>query len=644
LLAIVLAVTALAAGAVRSAAQVIEVPAFPVGSVPPIDWTQPLEAFDVAAGGDGGFAVGWMEVRNKGNSYDFAILTAPFTASGTPLQPPLRSVAAEILKPRLSVAGHLSGYTIAVPVEVPSLEAELHGHFYGLDGTLLSSHKIIDAPIGSDIAAAGLPSGTAFAWQDEGMVPTPLKVTVWDSFGRPRGAISEVGLFTVRFDIAGTRDGGFVVAFDGAGSPQLRFFNDYAYPLGPVIQTGVSGYVARVAASPAGDVIALLMHRYPMSGQQELYLQRFDGSGTPLGAATLVDGPAAQIYGDLAFDLNGNLYVAWNLRREKIMGRGYDTSGVPIGDAVQLATSTSISFGVGTARLASGDFVTVWRAGRQHYGSIVSLCTPGTSVCGDGVTAPLCERCDDGAANSDTTPDACRTDCRPPHCGDGVTDSGEQCDDANATACDGCTDCRIDVGLGCGDGIAIPACGETCDDNNMTAGDGCANDCTLERAPGGGPPKTDCFTEWSIENSANVPLYDKNGDTNRKQVCTDNDADCDFDGGVPGSCTFHVRVCANNTERPACTPGTRLSTWDLRAPSAARAAGDQVAAAQRDALLATVPGSILGPTDRDLCSPFAAVVVPLRPNGKKGKLSLKTDATAYTSTHDVDKLSFTCLP
>ncbi|TFH23136.1 MAG: hypothetical protein E4H03_06880, partial [Myxococcales bacterium] len=51
-------------------------------------------------------------------------------------------------------------------------------------------------------------------------------------------------------------------------------------------------------------------------------------------------------------------------------------------------------------------------------------------VCGDGVVDEnLGEECDDAGANSDTIPDACRTDCTLPTCGDGVTDTGEQCDD-----------------------------------------------------------------------------------------------------------------------------------------------------------------------------------------------------------------------
>jgi len=58
-------------------------------------------------------------------------------------------------------------------------------------------------------------------------------------------------------------------------------------------------------------------------------------------------------------------------------------------------------------------------------------------VCGDGkVMGP--EECDDGEANSDSLPDACRSDCMKPSCGDGVTDSAEACDDGNELDDDDC--------------------------------------------------------------------------------------------------------------------------------------------------------------------------------------------------------------
>ena len=60
-------------------------------------------------------------------------------------------------------------------------------------------------------------------------------------------------------------------------------------------------------------------------------------------------------------------------------------------------------------------------------------------ACGDGVVESG-EQCDwggadagrctgpDGGCNSDTAPNACRTDCLAAHCGDGVVDDGERCD------------------------------------------------------------------------------------------------------------------------------------------------------------------------------------------------------------------------
>ena len=74
--------------------------------------------------------------------------------------------------------------------------------------------------------------------------------------------------------------------------------------------------------------------------------------------------------------------------------------------------------------------------------------SPGTaaSLCGNGVLDPG-EGCDNGAANSDTEADACRSECVLPFCGDGVQDSGEACDDANAWGGDGCLPtCDVELG------------------------------------------------------------------------------------------------------------------------------------------------------------------------------------------------------
>lgn len=85
--------------------------------------------------------------------------------------------------------------------------------------------------------------------------------------------------------------------------------------------------------------------------------------------------------------------------------------------------------------------------------NIDELCVVGVlgsdePLCGDGVLDPL-EGCDDGASNSDSAPDACRTDCTRPRCGDGVVDSAEACDDGDVISGDGCSEfCRDEGGSG----------------------------------------------------------------------------------------------------------------------------------------------------------------------------------------------------
>jgi cysteine-rich repeat protein len=75
-------------------------------------------------------------------------------------------------------------------------------------------------------------------------------------------------------------------------------------------------------------------------------------------------------------------------------------------------------------------------------------------------------------------------------CGDGVLDPGEQCDDDNTLAGDGCSQlCEVEPGFTC---VGVPsACApvcpdglvrgdEACDDGNGLDGDGCSSSCSIE--------------------------------------------------------------------------------------------------------------------------------------------------------------------
>ncbi len=626
-------------------AQVIEVPTVEVGPAAGTDWFPTYQGFSVAAGADGGFAVAWHErhTSNGGMTDKWALVTEAFTATGAPRRAADRIEARTEILGATALAGFASGYAVAFGSGKTLPELHLRSQFLALDGAPLHQGDVSeDSRLSHDPPlVASMSAGSVFVWARQENVRV-VTASLWNQLGQPRSSPIDVAADpAIGLGVAGTHDGGFVVAFEGDRLPKARFFDANGVAQGPVLEPGVPGRLARLAASPAGDVVALALLRRQPDQTDELWIQRIDSTGATLGAATFVSGGLIQP--DLEFDRNGNLYVVWANGLGPARARVFDRDGIPVGSVTEIAAP--VHNGVRTARLAdSSRFVNFWQVSGRHYANVVSLCTPGTSICGDGVFDAFCERCDAGAGNSDTTPDACRSDCELPRCGDGVSDGGEECDDGNATSCDGCSACRVDVGLGCGDGVAIPTCGETCDDANAVVGDGCAPDCRLERVPGGGPAPTDCFTAWSIDNPANQPLLDKKGAFSRLQICADDDPRCDFDGGTPGSCTFHLRVCANNTDLAACTPGSRLASWSLRSPSASRAEHDPIAAAQRDALGAAVLPNVVGPSDRDLCSPTAAVVVPLRPGNRTAKASLKTEAALYTGVRDIDKLRLICVP
>ncbi|MFH2005549.1 MAG: DUF4215 domain-containing protein [bacterium] len=103
-------------------------------------------------------------------------------------------------------------------------------------------------------------------------------------------------------------------------------------------------------------------------------------------------------------------------------------------------------------------------------------------TCGDGAV-DAGEQCDD---SNTTACDGCSATCQLEVCGNNVTECGEQCDDGNTTSGDGCqANCLLPV---CGDGIVDP--GEECDDGGTTPGDGCDATCHAEVPT--------CTAGWSL--------------------------------------------------------------------------------------------------------------------------------------------------
>ena len=132
------------------------------------------------------------------------------------------------------------------------------------------------------------------------------------------------------------------------------------------------------------------------------------------------------------------------------------------------------------------------RRGASLAGIALIFATVGLGACGDDATdepkaLAKCgngtiegaEQCDDGAANSDSQPGACRTSCKRAWCGDGVLDTGEDCDgiDLSGNTCSSegfaigtlsCSaTCKLDTSAcsSCGNGTLEGA--EKCDGQEM---------------------------------------------------------------------------------------------------------------------------------------------------------------------------------
>jgi cysteine-rich repeat protein len=144
-------------------------------------------------------------------------------------------------------------------------------------------------------------------------------------------------------------------------------------------------------------------------------------------------------------------------------------------------------------------------------------------------------------------------------CGDGVTNPGEECDDANAIDGDGCdSNCTI---TRCGNGVVTA--GESCDDGNLAAGDCCSATCTFE---------------------ASGAACD-DGD-----VCTTTDT-CDGAGACAGAeaprTGCHAAGAASFQLKDPSTPSKRKLAWKwLRGDTAQAELGDPAAGGTSFALCA----------------------------------------------------------
>ncbi len=293
-----------------------------------------------------------------------------------------------------------------------------------------------------------------------------------------------------------------------------------------------------------------------------------------------------------------------------------------------------------------------------------STCDETANLCRQDVITPCCgngvvesgEQCDEGAGNSDAPNSTCRTNCTVPACGNGVVDDllGEECDEGSANSDAPNASCRLDCrSRRCGDSVTDDLSDEQCDDGNGQAGDGCGAACFVEPPAtavllrGKGSKRTDCVIEWKID----TPTLDSLGRPAPVQRCTDGDPSCDADGAANGQCLFEIWVCSNNSDPTLtlCAAGNApggtgvVAVTAVAVPTLPQALSNAVDADNREQMTKAVAAAPVGDT-LDACGPRLRIRVPLKSPLKAGTKRLKLSATTTRGIKDVDVLPLTCKP
>ena len=142
--------------------------------------------------------------------------------------------------------------------------------------------------------------------------------------------------------------------------------------------------------------------------------------------------------------------------------------------------------------------------------------------CGNGVLEGD-EECDDRNTHNG---DGCSFNCKIEGkdnslCGNGTLDQGEECDDGDDTV-----DCDADCTFAeCGDGYLNPAAGEECDDGNSRGGDGCTPFCVIGCADLDGDGKLGTDTENCPNGQDHCDLDQNNWSIVGCTECVDIDGD-----------------------------------------------------------------------------------------------------------------------
>ncbi|MCA9094501.1 MAG: hypothetical protein KDA68_13510 [Planctomycetaceae bacterium] len=234
----------------------------------------------------------------------------------------------------------------------------------------------------------------AVAWSgNNGFFGPDIFVRRYDSQGIPQGdkfiANSAIeGIPQLYPSIAMDAQGNFVVCWISFTQENLPFqlfarrYDSEGNPLGEEFhvntQTNTNNYMSQhfpdVAMDASGNFIIVWEGVTPSDGGDEIYAQRFDSDGTPLGQQFRINSTTAnqQSFPSIAITPDGESFVVtWDSDKQDgsntgVYARQFNSNGEPLTDDFQANTFTTGQQRFSDVAIdADGDFVIGWRSANQ---------------------------------------------------------------------------------------------------------------------------------------------------------------------------------------------------------------------------------------------------------------------------------------
>jgi hypothetical protein len=203
------------------------------------------------------------------------------------------------------------------------------------------------------------------------------------STGDPLGGEFRVNTYTSNLQnyptVISDYAGNFVVVWYSAPYPENASFDVFAQrfdpggaPLGGEFRVNTHTTDSQVptsaASDPAGNFVVVWQSRGQESLGYGVFAQRYASPADPMGVEFQVNSytPRSQTGASIAIDDVGNFVIAWYGLRTPAAGRDifaqrYSSSGTPLGQEFRVNTyTTNDQYGPAIASASAGDFVIVW--------------------------------------------------------------------------------------------------------------------------------------------------------------------------------------------------------------------------------------------------------------------------------------------